>query len=120
VHFTSSPRLNTRGLLFDTYVFLHGSPQTKDFEFVEEAISKRVRPPMSSGVGMSGGIGGHTDPIDHQHGDPLQPNSPWAKQNVLTFGMTLDQDLETIRTSQLTSQMVAEFEDTTVFCSSTT
>jgi hypothetical protein len=49
---------------------------------------------MASEIGLSGGIGGHTDPIDHQHGHPLQPDSPWAKQNVLTFGMTLDQTSE--------------------------
>lgn len=75
---------------------------------------------MASEIGLSGGIGGHTDPIDHQHGHPLQPDSPWAKQNVLTFGMTLDQTPEVMRISQLTSQMVAEFGDTTVFCFSTT
>lgn len=49
---------------------------------------------MASEFGRSDETRGHNDPIDHQHGDPLQPNSPWAKQNVLTFGMTLAHILE--------------------------
>jgi hypothetical protein len=44
---------------------------------------------MSSEVGANGGFDGHRDAIDHQHGDPLQPDTPWAKQNVLAFGMKL-------------------------------
>lgn len=60
------------------------------------------------------------DPISdsdvHHHGRPLQSNSPWAKQNVLTFGMSSDENLDLTQITRLISQMVAVFEGTTVYC----
>ena len=47
---------------------------------------------MVSASEPAGGPDDRTESITRQHGRPLNKDSPWAKQNVLTFGTTANEN----------------------------